>query len=95
MGANIFSVSMLLDALEGTSAARRQRRLQDKLEAETRRNATRFPNTRRSGTRRPPPGRTISGRNVPRSRAASSSRRGGRLWRPIWWWSITTFSLPT
>lgn len=33
MGANIFSVSMLLDALEGTSAARRQRRLQDKLEA--------------------------------------------------------------
>lgn len=33
MGANIFSASMVLDALEGTSAARRQRRIQDKLEA--------------------------------------------------------------
>jgi len=33
MGANIFSVSMLLDALEGTSAARRQRRIQEKLDA--------------------------------------------------------------
>jgi len=33
MGANIFSVSMLLDALEGTSSARRQRRIQEKLDA--------------------------------------------------------------
>ena len=33
MGANIFSVSMLLDSLEGTSAARRQRRLQEKRDA--------------------------------------------------------------
>lgn len=33
MGASIFSASMVLDALEGTSAARRQRRLQDRLEA--------------------------------------------------------------
>lgn len=33
MGANIFSVSMLLDALEGTSTARRNRRLQDRREA--------------------------------------------------------------
>ena len=33
MGANIFSVSMLLDSLEGTSAARRQRRIQEKLDA--------------------------------------------------------------
>lgn len=32
MGANIFSVSMLLDSLEGTSALRRQRRLQGKRE---------------------------------------------------------------
>ena len=33
MGANIFSASMVLDAIEGTSAARRQRRLQEKREA--------------------------------------------------------------
>lgn len=33
MGANIFSVSMLLDSLEGTTTARRNRRLQDKREA--------------------------------------------------------------
>jgi ATP-dependent DNA helicase DinG len=35
------------------------------------------------------------GQDCPNTRSASSCRRAARRWRPTWWWSITTCSLPT
>jgi len=61
----------------------------------TRANVATCPKVRRSGMPSLPPATTASGRNARTTRTASSWPRAAKPWRRIWWWSITTSSLPT
>lgn len=49
----------------------------------------------RSGIWPHPPKITASVVNVPNTKNALSLRHGVKRWKPIWWWSITIFSLPS